>query len=759
MQAYLDEVRDFALAICDTSRNEDVRRVIGNSAERGWFALQGDIVSYLAATHVYFFDETGDEEHLDTARDYLRMPSPVMAFGANALWHAVTGLRRVHRLTDADEDHLSRVAFSAMPGAVEAHYTRTPGFRIFNHAVTTASLGDVIARLWPDRPESDTIAAQSEAVWREWWILGENIEGAPNYEAFAQCHILHWAERRGELSRAVSDPRTLAWMDRGIEHIPPIGFIPGFGDSHSTELWPEWYGLMAFIATRAPEGGGTLPDRRGRARWAAERVFRWYRDHEWLERNLALTTREGAKNGSYARRAWWHVAWAAYYLAEGRDLLLNLEEDVRPIPPPVKPVITHRTMPTHDLIRNESWSLVPPAPGQRTPEKGILRLGTHAESPHCMFDLARQYWHDHMDIGAIDNYSVDGLVLLDDNGYDQKLPVDHNIYFASREREPWLDYHPDDWPRKRGKVASFGPSDYQPRGLTGRNVAQLIAAECRGPDDMPIYHERTVLLARTGELIVRDRVQPYADDVVGSPIWHAQDVHETASRDGVAWAVSSITDFVGGNAMQARQPEARLLIVNPLDGDPYEVTDQRKPNHAVQPDMDEFTASTYMLLTDAHVTRQCLYQRTALDRERVNPVLTVLMPDSAWDRSRRATPAAQLSGTPEACAVGVNGRLVVFNDAVGEVSGDWGATDAAVLWADESGLMAHRVRAIDLRFDGVAEIRVESSEMPLDIDMVDDDDGVRGHIASEKPTTVTITAGEASHSVEVFGIVPFAFGA
>ena len=33
MQAYLDEVRDFALTICDASRRQDVRAVIGSPAE------------------------------------------------------------------------------------------------------------------------------------------------------------------------------------------------------------------------------------------------------------------------------------------------------------------------------------------------------------------------------------------------------------------------------------------------------------------------------------------------------------------------------------------------------------------------------------------------------------------------------------------------------------------------------------------------------------------------------------------------------
>lgn len=754
MDRYLDEVRDFSVAICDASRRDDVVRVIANPSKNSWFGLQGDIVSYLAAAHVFRWEETGDEEQLVIARDYLRAPSPAMAFGANAFWHAITGLRRAHYLTDADEDHLRRAAVAVMRGAKEGHYTRTPGFRIFNHAVTTASLGDVTARLWPEAPESDLIAAESEEVWQEWWTLGENIEGAPNYEGFAQCHILHWGERRGELDRVVNDPRTLAWMDRGIEHIPPIGFIPGFGDSHSTELWSDWYCQMALIASWAPDGGGTVPNRRERAKWVAERVFRWVADHHWLERNLTLTSREYGKNATYARRAWWHVAWMAYYLSEGRHMLLTRAADVRPEPPPILPVVTHRTMPTHDLIRNESWSLIPPAAGQRTPDKGLLRLGSKPESPFCMLSLARQYWHDHMDIGAIDHYSSGRSILLDDNGYDQKLPLNHNLFFAAREKEPWLGYQPGDWARKRAKVASFGPCDYQVRGLTGRNVAQMIVAECRGPAEMPIYHERTVLLARTGELVVRDRVRPYADDIVGAPIWHTQHVRERDSRDGVAWAVTSITDFAGGNGMEADQPEARLLIVSPFDGEPFEVLDQTKPEHAVRPEMDVDTAGNTMLLQKAHVTHQCLFQRRHLDREGTNAVLSLLMPDAAWDRAARATPATPWHSAPDACVVDVNGRLLVFNDGVETLSGAWGSTDAANLWADGSGVFSHRAKRIELRREGVARIGVRSADMPLDLDLTVDGSVVCGHIAAEKPSRVTISTAGREWTVDVFGIVP-----
>jgi len=759
MRSYLDYAYDIVVALCKASQLPENREAIGKESQPMSLGLQvqGDIASYLAAAHVYLYDESGDDEHLRLAREYLRLPTPVMAFGANALWVAVNGLRRNHVLTDADEQHLYSAAMKLLGGVRHHHFERTPGFRIFNHAVTTASLADVAYRLWPHSAEAERYASEAEGVWNEWWILGENIEGAPNYEAFAQCHILHWAKRRGELDRVVNDPRTLAWMDRGIEHIPPIGFVPGFGDSHSTELWGDWFGLMAIIAAWSPGSDAAALKRKGRARWAAEQIVRWYGTHEWVALNTRLNDRPEARILQTAHRIWWHVVWMAYYLAEGRHLLLSEAADVRPVPPDIMPTITHRTMPSHDLIRNGSWSLVPPTPGPRTPDKGLLRLGTDPTAPFCMMALARQYWHDHMDIGAIDHFSVDEKVLIDDNGYDQKLPVDHNLFFAARESEPWLDYQPGDWSRKRGKVASFGPVDFQVRGLTGRNVAQMIVAECRGPNEMPIYSERTVLLGRTGELVVRDRVIPYSDDVIGSPIWHTQHVRDRRITTGTAYVEVEITDFRGGNGVNARQSDARLLICDPLgtvesiDGDGYEQVDQSKPEYVLRPDMTEEERSGFDLHDSAHVTRTCLFRRRLMCRDVSNHFITVLVPAS---HAKSPNPARLIDRpSDDGFVLDVNGALVVLNEGANTLSGDWGTTDAAALWVDAYGVFAHRVKRIELSRDGYPPMSLKTDSGPLDIDLSVNGDDVTGHLSAEHPSDVNILVGTKEHTIRrVFGI-------
>jgi hypothetical protein len=758
MKSYLDDALDMVVAICNASLEPESRGAIGDEAKPMPLSLmvQGDIASYLAAAHIFLYEETGHAGNLDLARDYLKLPMPVGAFGANAFWKAVNGLREADCLSDEQDDHLYRACMSHMVGSSGHHFTRTPDFRIFNHAVTSASLADVSYRLWPDSAEAQRYADQAEEVWADWWRFGENIEGAPNYEAFAQCHILHWGARRGELERVVNDPRTLAWMDRGLDHIPAIGFVPGFGDSHSTELWSDWFGFVALIAAWSPGRDAEGLRRKGRAVWAAERIIGWYRDHDWLQMNIDLASRPEAKNKLTAHRIWWHTVWAAYYLAEGRHFILSEADDIKSVPPEIMPTITHRTLPSHDLIRNESWSLVPPKPGQRVPDKGMLRLGTKTTSPYCMFALQRQSWHDHMDVGAIDNYSVGGKVLIDDNGYAQNLPVDHNIFFAARESETWLGYEPGDWQKKRGKVASFGPVDFQPRGMTGRNVAQMIVAECRGPNEMPIYTERTALLGRTGELVIRDRVVPYADDVVGSPIWHTQYVRDSGIDDNAAWVEAEITDFRGGNGCLARQSDARFVIADPLnlDAGEWKCLDQTKPERVFTPDMDDDPRSYTELLISAHVTKNCLYRKRSMVRDTANHFVTVMYP--AEMRQNGTSPCGFIDGSSheaDKLVLDVNGRLVVMNETLEMIKADWGMTDAATLWADADGVMAHRTQRIELRRAGVVEIVVESSEMPLDVDLTVDGDVVTGHISSEKPTDVRIVAGGTERRLNVYGIV------
>ena len=731
---WYEKLPEWSAAICDKSVELPTREAIFGETPTGGMAINHHTAAFLAATEIFLAEHTGDSMHLERAYRCLQVPSATGGFPATATWEGVTALRKVGMLTDADEERMCREFTAEARGAARGHFTRLPGFRIFNHAVTSANLCDAVARLWPDSPDADELMAAADEVWNEWWVLGENIEGAPNYEGFNNAHLLQWAERRGELDMALNHPGTRFWMARGPEHILPNGFIPGFGDTNNCEIWSQWVGLLALQASWAGDA---------RALRAAEKVFAWNESRGWLETNLTLVERcEGQP--FKANVGWWQVAWVAYNLAFAYRALKNLPAGLEPEEPTWLPTVTHRQLPSHDLIRHETWSLVPPKYGARVPDQTVLRFGPedtcHATSLSC----GRQLWHDHMDSGAIVSYAADGVVLLDDNGYDSKLPIDHNLFLSAKPGEDWLAYSPQDWPRRRAKVASFGQFDFQVRGLTGREVAQVVVTECNVPFEMPFRQERTVLLARRGQMVVYDRILPFSQGLIGSPLWHVQTVHDS----GPGWVEGSVDLFMGRQGVCVKNAPGTVLIVDPFNSDPWGVYDQDKVDHHAPADAIPAVRENHELVDAAHVSRMCVSRPVPLEADAIERFVTVLMP-----RDRVSDPGSAAKVLSRAAdgifALDVAGDTFVVNESTEITSDCWGSTDAETLWRDADGVFAHRVR--NIMMDGIS---LHTGEHWLDVDISWNEEGIGGHIASEKPAVVTLSRNGTERKLNVFGITP-----
>ena len=100
----------------------------------------------------------------------------------------------------------------------------------------------------------------------------------------------------------------------------------------------------------------------------------------------------------------------------------------------------------------------------------------------------------------------------------------------------------------------------------------------------------------------------------------------------------------------------------------------------------------------------------------------------------------------------MNGKLVVFQEGFDEIHGVWGATDAAILWVDAEGLMAHRAKRIEIRRPGLASISITSDDMPFDVDVSILNGELVGHIASEKPTGITLLYDGKLSTMRPYGI-------
>ena len=744
---WYDRMLSWTVALCEKSISPPTRiAVTGNTSHGGAGIRKKDTASlavaevgvkkhtaaFLAAAEVYLAKITGDEKHLDNAYEYLQYPGATGGFPATATWVAVTALREAGRLTEEDESRLCNEYTREAKGTIGGHFRRLPGFRVFNHAITSANLCDAVARLWPDSESAEELAEEAEAVWNDWWVTGENIEGAPNYEGFNNAHLLQWAERRGERQFALDHPGTKYWMKRGVDHVLPNGFIPGFGDTNNAEIWTQWIGLFALQASWTGDE---------RALWAAERVFNWMEERDWLGSNIDFAERLADKP-TMAAVGWWQIAWGAYNFTFAHEALSATDKALKPQAPAYLPKVTHRVIPTHDLIRNESWSLIPPEPGPRIPDQTILKFGPEDASHAAMFSNGRQLWHDHMDTGSVTSYVSDGVVLLDDNGYDQKMPIDHNLFHAEGKDEGWLHYNVEDWPTRRGKVGSWRSGDFQVRGLTGRDVAQVVVSECSAPFEVPVYHERTVLLARRGQLITYDRILPYAADLVGSPLWHVQTVHGS----GPGWLEGSVDEFTGRQGVSVRNAPGTVLIIDPFSSDPWSAEKQIKPERTVADDANEATRSLMELINGSHISSTCVSKPVPLAAGQWERFVSVLMPGNRAEDPENAVKT--LSRAADGIfALDVVGDLLVVNDSKEITSDCWGSTDAELLWRDAEGVFAHRTQNIT-----VEGISLHSSEIWADIDLSWDGDRVYGHISSEKPTVVTLNRNGKESRVKVFGI-------
>jgi len=743
---WLDDVESWVSAIADASLDGSAHDLIVGPPLPGEWGGPGMMASYLAGTHAIFARRGTAEapagasaprhfdaaRHFDAMREYLLLPAPVHAFAAEAFWTAVGALRAAGKLSPAEEQQIHLAATKEAHGArrmIDHHF----GLRRYNHAVTTANLYDVIARLWPDSSDAASSSATAEDVWREWWVLGDNLEVAANYEAFAQFDLLCWADRRGERNRALADPMTHYWIDRGLDHFLPLGIMPGYGDTCTMELWPDWFAFFALVAA------WTDGERARRARWAAEHMFAWAKQRDWI-RNVAIID-EVPEDPYRAKQAWGQLPRTAWFLAAGIDLLRAAPADLEPEAPPARPVVTHRVLPTHTLMRSGSWSLAPPAPGPRVADKVVLRLGRTPASPAAMISCSRQIWHDHLDAGAVLAWAADGALLLDGSGYMQRYPIFHNLFWVARADGAWLSYTIDDYNR-HAEMAR--PSDFQLVGLTGGAVAQMATVEAAMPHLLPIFQERAVLLTRTGVMIVHDRVEPVVDGLVGSPLWHAQRVR----RAGDGWAEVSVDEFHGMNGPWFKNADASALVINPLDAARWSETVQDNPEPYASPHYAEPVTRYFTYWKASHVSRICLSQPRPLVVGKPNHFVTVLVPADRIDSAEKAVrPVGGSAG--RSFVMEVAGCTYVTDAGETPVSGPWGATDARVLWADGDGVFAHRVRRVEL--PGVA---IESPRQWVDLDLAWDDRGVEGTISAERETNVRIAVAGHERTAVVRGVTP-----
>ena len=299
MHRLIHEMQDWIATIADAGQRPRERAIVLEKPTAPGFWDQGQMAGFSAGLQASLGLWTGDERHYDCAREFLLVPTPVAPFSAGATHMAVTLLRAAGKFSADDEQRICSTMTGVAKNMIDVFLGRLYGMRRFNHALTTANLCDAVARLWPDSPDAKWLLEQVEPIWEEWWPLGENVEGAPTYEGFMQVALLQWADRRGERERIMSDPRTGIWIDRGLDHFLPVGFMPAYGDSHMSEHWPDWIALWSMVAL------WDTGERGGRARWSVERMFDYFVARDWI-RNIDIVSEQPADGTEWAQ-VWYQV--------------------------------------------------------------------------------------------------------------------------------------------------------------------------------------------------------------------------------------------------------------------------------------------------------------------------------------------------------------------------------------------------------------------------------------------------------------------
>jgi hypothetical protein len=358
-----------------------------------------------------------------------------------------------------------------------------------------------------------------------------------------------------------------------------------------------------------------------------------------------------------------------------------------------------------------------------------------------MLGCARQIWHDHLDSGAIVSYASGRTVHLDDSGYMQKYPTFHNAFFAESRERPWLEYTHDEY-AVHGELQR--PSDYHVGALTGQRVAQLAVIDCEAPHCMPIYHKRSVMLARNGVAVVLDLVQPYASGLVGSPLWQLQRVHQIAGHS----IQTSVDEFRGMNGQHCDNAPGTMWICAPLEAEEWKITEQDNLDPYASPNYQEPVTRYFHYWKRAFVTRTAASKPRALVAGRVNRFVSFLVPASLIPAGNPDRSIEMLeSREDEVLAARIAGSEFVLNFTDEEKNGAWGATDAMYLWHDGAGVFAHRVKHA-----AIPGLRLNTGGQWADLDLAWDAAGIRGTISTERATTVTIEFGGRSARFAVHGI-------
>ena len=234
------------------------------------------VTSYLANIEGWLYHCGGKKVSAESARRHLAAlcGETVGGFGLHAAALAFGWTRDSGAFT---EPELQFVEDGLVQSAVQASSERLNQSShplIYNHATLAAMGCEMVARLFPDRDEAESLTAYAIRTWQDCRAVRENVETTSLYEPFNTTSVIRIAEMRGLEDEYFEDPIIRNAFERFLQNVTPLGPVANYGDGYWASLWGWWVALLERAATRYQDG---------RFKWAAQHILEYACKHRFWQ--------------------------------------------------------------------------------------------------------------------------------------------------------------------------------------------------------------------------------------------------------------------------------------------------------------------------------------------------------------------------------------------------------------------------------------------------------------------------------------------
>ncbi|MHB9025790.1 MAG: hypothetical protein ACYC7E_16755 [Armatimonadota bacterium] len=242
-------------------------------------------------------------------------------------------------------------------------------------------------------------------VQPQWYDFRDTYEDSTGYVSHS-LEMVFAAWEMTEQTQLFQDPGMKKLAERYLTQMVPHGAMPGYGDVMGYNASPySWITLFERWATAYKDG---------RFKWAAQRMFEFYRRHE----------------ADYAQ--WGNPIYDA--MDSLMEAYLVADDTIKPVKPDIPSIVTHRK----DLrwLDFQKAGRHADQLEREIPDKLVLRTGWGPSDAYALVELCKPMSHGHSNTASLESYVADDSVLLAAPTYLIRSPLFHNSLIAWPKDRP-----------------------------------------------------------------------------------------------------------------------------------------------------------------------------------------------------------------------------------------------------------------------------------------------------------------------------------